>query len=101
MFDDVLSNQRQAMMARRRRRNLPCFAERRRSKRSHPAPFYGPAYSSTKVEEALSEYADRVDVLRYSTLGEACSEAARLIAEGRVLGGIADAWNSSASAWPP
>lgn len=51
-----------------------------------PVPFYGPAYSLAQVEEALKGFADRVEVVRYSSLAEACAEAARLIAEGRVLG---------------
>ena len=33
----------------------------------------------------MAEFGDRIDVVRYGTLGQACAEAARLIAEGRVL----------------
>jgi carbamoyltransferase len=51
-----------------------------------PVPFYGPAYSLSKVEEALREFTDRIDIVRYSNFGEVCAEAARMIAEGRVLG---------------
>src|SRR5579859_5356701 len=50
-----------------------------------PSPFHGPAYSMEKIEEALAEFEDRIDVIRYRTLVQACAEAARLIAEGRVL----------------
>jgi carbamoyltransferase len=50
-----------------------------------PPPFHGPAYSTEKIEAALAEFEDRVDVVRYDTLAQACAEAARLIAEGRVL----------------
>jgi carbamoyltransferase len=50
-----------------------------------PSPFYGPAYSTEKIDAALAEFADAVKVRRYETLGEACTEAARLIAEGRVV----------------
>lgn len=51
-----------------------------------PVPFYGPAYSLSEVERTLREFADRIEVVRYASLAEACAEAARLIAEGRVLG---------------
>jgi len=51
-----------------------------------PVPFYGPAYSPSKIEEALKEFCDRIEVVRYASLAEACGKAARLIADGRVLG---------------
>jgi len=51
-----------------------------------PVPFYGPAYSAARVEEALSACASRIEVIRYPSLDAACAIAARLIAEGRVLG---------------
>jgi carbamoyltransferase len=51
-----------------------------------PVPFYGPDYSLSKVNEALEAFADRVEVVRYASLADACAEAAQLIAEGRVLG---------------
>ena len=50
-----------------------------------PVPFYGPSYSQGKIEEALREFSDRIDVVRYSSLACASAEAARLIADGRVL----------------
>jgi carbamoyltransferase len=50
-----------------------------------PPPFHGPAYSMQQIEAALAEFEDQIEVLRYSTLVQACGEAARLIAEGRVL----------------
>lgn len=50
-----------------------------------PVPFYGPSYSQGKIEEALCEFSDRIDVVRYSSLACASDEAARLIADGRVL----------------
>jgi len=50
-----------------------------------PVPFYGPSYSSGKIEEALSEFSDRIEVVRYGSLACASAEAARLIANGRVL----------------
>ena len=50
-----------------------------------PAPFYGPWYSIAQIEAALTEFRDRIEVRRYETLAETCAEAARLIAEGRVI----------------
>jgi carbamoyltransferase len=50
-----------------------------------PLPFYGPAYSMGNIETALAEFGDHIEVIRYDTLVQACAEAARLIAEGRVL----------------
>jgi carbamoyltransferase len=38
-----------------------------------------------KIEAALAEFGDHIDVIRYDTLAQACAEAARLIAQGRVL----------------
>jgi carbamoyltransferase len=51
-----------------------------------PAPFLGPAHSQSKIEEALTAFADRIEIVRFASLAEACVEAARLIADGRVLG---------------
>ena len=51
-----------------------------------PAPFLGPSHSQSKIEEALTIFADRLEVVRFANLNEACEEAARLIADGRVLG---------------
>ena len=50
-----------------------------------PPPFYGPAYSIENIETALAEFGDHIEVIRYDTLVQACAEAARLIAQGRVL----------------
>jgi carbamoyltransferase len=50
-----------------------------------PPPFHGPAYSMAEIEAALAEFGDQIDVVRYETLVQACAEAARLIAEGRVV----------------
>jgi carbamoyltransferase len=50
-----------------------------------PVPFYGPAHGSEKIEAALAEIQDSIEVRRYDTLAETCFEAARLIAEGRVI----------------
>jgi carbamoyltransferase len=48
-------------------------------------PFYGPAHSTEKIEAALADFADRIEVRRYDALAETCTEAARLIGEGRVI----------------
>jgi len=51
-----------------------------------PVPFYGPAYPISQVEKALRGCADAIEVVRYAHLADACAEAAKLIAAGRVLG---------------
>src|SRR5881396_3382312 len=48
-------------------------------------PFLGPGYRPADIDAALAQYRDRVQVERFATLGEACAEAARLIAGGRVV----------------
>ena len=55
------------------------------SNRRMPVPFLGPAYSLDCIEAALPEFADKIQVTRFSSLKETCAAAARLIAEGRVL----------------
>jgi carbamoyltransferase len=50
-----------------------------------PVPFYGPAHSSTEIESALAEFKDCIQVARCGSLKQTCIEAARLIADGRVL----------------
>jgi carbamoyltransferase len=50
-----------------------------------PTAFLGPGYSAEKIEAALAKFGDHIDVIRYDTPVEAYAEAARLIAEGRVL----------------
>ena len=54
--------------------------------RRMPVPFLGPSYSQAKIEEALKEFSDRIEVTRFASMAETCEEAARLIADGRVLG---------------
>jgi len=48
-------------------------------------PFLGPGYAPADIDAALAQYRDRVQVERFGTLAEACAEAARLIAAGRVV----------------
>jgi len=49
-------------------------------------PFLGPAHSPAESEAALQRVKDRVEVKRFQTFAETCTEAAQLIAGGRVLG---------------
>ena len=48
-------------------------------------PFLGPRHSQACTEIALKEFAGRIQVRPFASLEEACAEAARLIAGGRVL----------------
>src|SRR5213078_1703650 len=50
-----------------------------------PVPFLGPGYGAEAIDAALVAYGDRIEVARFATLAEACAEAARLIAAGRVV----------------
>jgi len=50
-----------------------------------PVPLLGPAYAFPCVEKAIEKYASRVTVTRFDSLEQTCSEAARLIADGRVI----------------
>ncbi|MGH8596050.1 MAG: carbamoyltransferase C-terminal domain-containing protein, partial [Gammaproteobacteria bacterium] len=50
-----------------------------------PTPFFGPAHSEQEIETAIGEFGDRIAVQRFDTLAETCTEAARLIAAGRVI----------------
>src|SRR5207249_6222984 len=59
-------------------------AGRVQNKRS-PVPFFGPGYAMEEVNAALSEFRDLIDVVRFATFEETCWEAARLIAQGRVV----------------
>jgi len=51
-----------------------------------PVPFYGPAYSHSRIEEALKEFDSRIDIHSFESLSDTCAEAARLIANGCVVG---------------
>lgn len=53
--------------------------------RRSPVPFYGPSFSQAEIDAALTEYEDRVEATRFASLAETCAEAAKLIADGRVL----------------
>ena len=51
-----------------------------------PVPLFGPSYPSQVIEDALHEFQDRIEAIRFPTLEETCTEAATLVAEGRVIG---------------
>lgn len=48
-------------------------------------PLLGPAYQPACIENALAKHSHRITVKQFDSLDEACDEAARLIAEGRVI----------------
>ncbi|MGP8141761.1 MAG: carbamoyltransferase [Terriglobales bacterium] len=50
-----------------------------------PVPLLGPAYPIPLIEKAIEKYASRISVTPFDSLDRTCSEAARLIAEGRVI----------------
>jgi carbamoyltransferase len=50
-----------------------------------PAPFLGPSYSADCIQGALHEFSGRIQTTAFESLEAACSQAARLISEGRVL----------------
>lgn len=51
-----------------------------------PVPFYGPGYSLSQIEAELREFDSRIEVRSFSNLLDTCEHAARLIADGRVIG---------------
>ena len=51
-----------------------------------PVPFLGPGHGPDRVAAAIARYRDRTEIVRFATLEETCGEAARLIAEGKVIG---------------
>jgi carbamoyltransferase len=50
-----------------------------------PVPLLGPAYPFPCIEKAIDKYASRIKVTPFGSLDQTCSEAAKLIAEGRVI----------------
>jgi len=50
-----------------------------------PVPLLGPAYPIPCIEKAIEKYASQVTVTAFESLDRACSEAAKMIAEGRVI----------------
>jgi carbamoyltransferase len=50
-----------------------------------PVPLLGPSYTDTQIRAAFSKYGDRIKVTRMESSDATNKEAARLIAEGRVI----------------
>ena len=50
-----------------------------------PVPLLGPSYPPACIEKALEKHASRVTVKHFESLDQTCSEAAKLIADGRVI----------------
>jgi carbamoyltransferase len=50
-----------------------------------PVPFCGPAYSRKAIDAALARYSECIQVQRFADVSATCEEAARLVADGRVL----------------
>ncbi|MGB8321834.1 MAG: carbamoyltransferase C-terminal domain-containing protein [Candidatus Acidiferrum sp.] len=48
-------------------------------------PLLGPAYDEARIAEAIGKYAGRITETRFESLDATCGEAAKLIAEGRVI----------------
>lgn len=48
-------------------------------------PFFGPSYSDKEICAAADEFGDRVEATAFEGLEEACREAARCIADGKVI----------------
>jgi carbamoyltransferase len=51
-----------------------------------PVPFLGPAASQSDIDKAIEQTKERIETVRFSSLRDACAEAAKLIRDGRVLG---------------
>jgi carbamoyltransferase len=50
-----------------------------------PVPLLGPAYDNSRIAQAIEKYSSRIVVTQFDSLGQTCEEAAKLIAEGRVI----------------
>jgi carbamoyltransferase len=50
-----------------------------------PVPLFGPAYTNESIRAALGSYAGQVEVTPFADLRQTCSDAASLIAQGRVI----------------
>src|SRR5262249_22519643 len=53
--------------------------------RRMPVPFLGPAHSLDRIQSAVSAFSSSIDATSFGSLSETGDEAARLIAEGRVI----------------
>ena len=59
-------------------------------------PLMGPTYDDLRVTQAIEEYSSAVSVTKFDSVDQACEEAAKLIAEGRVV-----AWYRGAMEFGP
>lgn len=48
-------------------------------------PFFGPSYSEGEIYAAVKEFGDRVKATKFEKFDEICTEAAKLIADGKVI----------------
>jgi len=53
--------------------------------RRSPTPFYGPAHTPARIEQALGTLDGGVEVTRLASLADTCEQAAALIAAGEVV----------------
>jgi carbamoyltransferase len=61
-----------------------------------PVPLLGPAYDDSRIAQAIAKYSSRIAVRQFDSPGPTCDEAAKLIAEGRVI-----AWYRSRMEYGP
>ena len=61
-----------------------------------PVPLLGPAYDDSRIAHAIEKYSSRVAVTQFDSTDRTCEEAAKLIAEGRVI-----AWYRSRMEYGP
>jgi carbamoyltransferase len=50
-----------------------------------PAPLFGPRYTDSEIEAALKKFDGKIVWKKFDSLDSTCAEAARLIADGRVI----------------
>jgi carbamoyltransferase len=50
-----------------------------------PVPLLGPSYDDGCISRTIQKYSNRISVTQLDSLGSACKEAAKLIAQGRVV----------------
>ena len=50
-----------------------------------PAPLFGPSYTDAEIEAALNKFDGKIAWKKFDSLDATCAEAAKLIADGRVI----------------
>jgi len=48
-------------------------------------PFFGPSYSEGEIHDAVKKFEDQVEATTFEKFDETCTEAAKLIADGKVI----------------